>query len=131
MDWFSWFSEGQKLLGFIVLIVTSLAAVGRWFWGRVSTRVNDGMSGLQVGHQSIEKRLVAVEGSLGKVNDDLGRVRVRMSTIESRIDLLATAREQHDLAILVARIGASQEAQGNMVRMLYEAAQRAGKGGDK
>lgn len=128
-DWFEWLSFGQKALAFVVMAVTALTSVGIWFWGRVDKRVTSGVSGLAVGHQSIEKRLEAVEGTVKKLHSDNDNVRARLSTIEKTMSQLVTSKELHELAVLVARLGATQEAQANMTRMLYEAAQRAEKSG--
>tara|TARA_R110002094_G_scaffold160396_10_gene145814 strand:- start:2560 stop:2958 length:399 start_codon:yes stop_codon:yes gene_type:complete len=130
-DWFEWMSFGQKALSFVIMALGALTTVGVWFWARVDKRVKSGVSGLTVGHKSIEKRLEAVEGSVGTMHADMDRVRSRLSTIETKVSQLATSKDLHDLAVLVARFGATQEAQANMTRMLYEAAQRAEKSGGK
>lgn len=117
------------IVGFLLMIIGAIAGFQKWFWGRVSSSVSASVSNLVVGHEGIEKRLEKVEGSVGQVKSDLDRMRGRMGNIEGRVDQLATKGDLHEVSIIVARIGAGLEAQGNMTRMLYEAAQRAEKGG--
>lgn len=125
----SWISFGQMLLGFLVAIITAIVGLQKWFWGRVSTSVSNSMSSLVSGHEGIEKRLKTVEGSMGVVKQDIETMRGRMGKMETRIEGLATKADLHELAVQVARFGAGVEAQANMTRMLYEAAQRAEKSG--
>jgi len=126
LSWIEWILTGDKLLGVVVGLVALLGALGRWFWRRVSTQVSEGVSRLSDGHTDIKRRLEAVEGEVKSLTVDVGALQGRMGTMEHRFDTLATSRELHDLALLVTKIGANSEAQSNMVRILYAAADRAG-----
>lgn len=128
---FSWISDGEKIVGFLILVIGAIAGFQKWFWRRVSSSVSASVSDLVVGHEGIEKRLEKVEGSVGQVKSDLERMRGRMGNIEGRLELLVTKDDLHEVSLLVARGSAGLEAQTNMTRMLYEAAQRAEKSGNK
>jgi predicted nuclease with TOPRIM domain len=125
----SWITFGEALFAFLMGIIGAIVALQKWFWGRVNSNVSASMSSLVKGHESIVKRLDTVEGSMGQVREDLERMRGRMNKIETRIESLATKTDLHELTVQVARFGAGVEAQANMTRMLYEAAQRAEKNG--
>lgn len=126
----SWISFGNALLGLLVGVIGAIVGLQKWFWGRVSTSVSASMSSLVTGHEGIEKRLQTVEDSMGAVKHDIETMRGRMGKMETRIEGLATKADLHELAVQVARFGAGVEAQANMTRMLYEAAQRAEKSGN-
>lgn len=128
-DFHGLLSQGEAFLAFCLALIAVLGVLGRWFWGRINSHVTAGVSDLTAGHRNIESRLEHVEEVVGGVRADLEKVRARTSTIEGRIDQLATSREVHALAVSVAKISAGQEAQNNMIRILYEAAQRATKEG--
>ncbi|KAF0674371.1 hypothetical protein, partial [Profundibacterium mesophilum] len=103
MSWLEWATAGDKLVGLLIGLMGLLAAAARLFWGRVSSRVSEGVSGLAAGHSDIARRLSDVETDLNEMRGDMGRLRTRVGTIEARLDTLATSKEVSELSVAIAR----------------------------
>lgn len=128
MSWFEWATAGDKLVGVLLGLMGLLAAIARWFWSRVSSRVSDGVSGLAAGHSEIARRLTDVESDLSEMRGDMGRLRSRVGTIEARLDTLATAKDVAELSVAIARQTGVLEQQGTQLTVLYKAAWEASRG---
>lgn len=114
-----WLSSGDKALGLLIATIGLLGGLGRWFWGRVSKRVSEGVSGLTVGHNDITRRLAAVEGDVKGLHDDMRRVEKQMSGVEHRLHSLASKQDLNALAITLAKVEATGDATSQKVDSLY------------
>ncbi|MCB5198581.1 hypothetical protein LGQ03_04960 [Loktanella sp. TSTF-M6] len=114
-----WIAGGKELLGLIIGTITLLGVVGRWFWGRVSSRVQSDFSGLTSGHKDIVNRLELVEKDQGRLGEDLKKVETRLSAVENRMGSLATKSDLQALAVSIAKLEVTGAHTAQMVDTLY------------
>jgi septal ring factor EnvC (AmiA/AmiB activator) len=114
-----WVNGGNELLGLVLAAIALLGLVGRWFWGRVSSRVKYNLSGLTSGHDDIKRRLGEVEQEQTSMKDDVRRIDTHLSKLEGQIGSLATKEDVSRLAISLAEVKATGNATSRMVDSLY------------
>ncbi|WPY94694.1 hypothetical protein T8T21_00785 [Limimaricola variabilis] len=130
MGWVEGLSFAQVVLGVLISAIT-LIGFGLAWWDRRNRQYFDTKTaGMVVSATSQGDRLTKVEDRLGDLDNDLDRIRLRMTKIESDVGKLATSKEVHALAVAIAGQQAHLESQGNTLRMLYEAALRASRSGE-
>ncbi|SEQ59501.1 hypothetical protein SAMN05428995_105237 [Loktanella sp. DSM 29012] len=114
-----WITGGKELLGLILAAIGVLGFLGRWFWGRVSSRVKSDFSGLTSGHKEIVKRLEDVEKDQGRLGDELKKVETRLTAVEARMGSLATKSDLQAVVVSIAKLEVTGAHTAQMVDTLY------------
>ncbi|WP_226779535.1 hypothetical protein [Oceaniglobus trochenteri] len=115
----------QVVIAVLLGIITVLGGALTW-WDRRNRRYFDTQAhDLQSSANSHGKRLEKIEGKLTVIDEDLDRVRTRMTTIEGEIGKLATSREIGEVSARLANLTGRMEANNNTLNLLFQAASRA------
>lgn len=124
-----WISGGKELLGLLLGVIALLGIGGRWFWGRVSSRVKSDFSGLTTGHDDIKRRLVKVEEEQAKLRQEVHRMDESLRKFEAHVGSLSTREDVSQLAVALAEVKATSAGTSQMMDTLYRAImERAGQG---
>lgn len=120
MSWLEWALSGEKLVGLLLSIVAIFGGFGRWFWKRVSSRVDTGVSSLMSGHKNIEHRLKAVEDDVSSVQSKITSLDGDVRGMAMRINQLSSKEDVHRVSVNLARLEEKSSATNTMVDSLYQ-----------
>lgn len=119
MEWLAFAVNWEKVVGLTLALFGAILAVVRYFWGRVNSRVETGVSGLKAGHHDIARRLDAVEEDVGSIRSKVEKSERRLHTLEGKLGLLASKEDLALVNINLAKIEATGQATSSKVDSLY------------
>lgn len=118
----NWVSSVDKLIGFILLLITVSGGVFAWVQRRGRSFVGEEVAPLRSGQLQQAERLEHVERRIDRVDEHLSQLEERTGAIERSLPGLATKEDLSAIRVTMAELGATVVGVGNKVDTLYRAA---------
>jgi len=113
--------DAKTVIAIFTALIGLILGFARWFWGRVSNRVTDGVRDVQTGQTDIARRLEKVEVQVEGLSEQDARIEGRLNDVERSIGSLASKEDLSNLAIILAEVRAMGRASSEKMDTLYRA----------
>lgn len=117
-----WVSSADRLIGFVLLIITVSGGFFAWVQRRGRHFVGDEVAPLRAGQDRQSERLDTIEKRLEGVEKEVAALDERATRIERALPTLATKEDLISLKVQGAETSATLMGIGNKVDTLYRAA---------